>query len=173
MYQLTALDIATLTKGDALVVRHGAQCPNGLVRVIKRRAPTAREPFQGDAEHIIPAPVIVRSNGVGVAPSATCVSHVPLYPHQVIPAGSILGLLRVGDAVEFQFYPNAHSNGYLARARLHGDVLQLRVKRAGKKARMLEFELENSVCPENLARMCRGYPYSDYMAKDAATGIDW
>jgi hypothetical protein len=89
-----------------------------------------------------------------------------IYHSQGAPVSSILKTLREGDEIRFSFYPDCHSNGYVASAGLHADCLYLHVTRNGKRR---TWELASSITAANSARMCRGVPKSadyDYAADE-------
>jgi hypothetical protein len=168
---LSKLDIAALRKADDLCVHLSQRCPKGLVRAIKRKPMLTqeRDPFATDIEHIIDAPVTLDGfcnqklieNG-----TVKCFGSVGLYHSQHTPASSAIKTLRAGDEIEFAFEPDGHTNGYVAAAGLHGDVLKLIVRRKGK--RVATWKLESSMCPRNSARMCDGMPKPDWYDSRAA-----
>jgi hypothetical protein len=167
---LTTIDIAAIRKADDLCVHLNKQHPNGLVRLIARKRPTKHNPFATDIEHVLEVPVStygVRGRDDIAAGIASCFAMVGLYPCQKHHAASVMATLRVGDDVEFVFCPDHHSNGYIAAANMHGDTLQLRVKRKGHL--VAQWDLTTSVCARNTARMCCNFPPSDsyeWLARD-------
>lgn len=173
-YTLTALDIAALRKADDICVHLTERHPSGLIRVIKRAEKTTKNPFAQDVEHIIAAPVEI--DVFNAAPEiasgkAKCFALVSLYHSQKTPASMIVNSLRAGDVVRFVFRPDHHTNGYLARVKLHADVLCLMVWRNGKR---VEHTLHASIAPENSARMCAGVPCrNSYVKENWGLGIDW
>lgn len=66
---------------------------------------------------------------------------------------TIASLLRVGDALMLVFDGDAHTDENLRKARMHGDVLRLRVRRPN--GRVLTFDVASSTGPDNTARMVR------------------
>lgn len=161
MTALTKFDIAAIRKADAIVV-HLSDTLN-KVRLIKRR--DYNKPFSEDQEHVIPAEVTLHGyhGREALKNGAKFVAHQSIYNRQMDKAASVLRQLRVGDEAVFEFYPDAHSNGYLAAAGLHADICNLKIRRKGKI--VATFELAESVCPDNSARMCRGVPPSEgYLA---------
>jgi hypothetical protein len=161
MPTLTKMDVAALRKGDVLCVHLTSQYPKGLMRVIKHANRNEANPFAQDQEHIIDAPVTLNGfNGRAEIESgrAKCFGHVTFYHGQHTPAPCIVQTLREGDDITFRFYPDAHTNGYVSKAGLPGDVLYLDVRRGDKR---FSWELENSICPDNTARMCQGIPLRD------------
>jgi|SRR5215467_2152467 len=171
-YVLTKLDIVALRKMDTLLV---AFQPNRdektLVHCIKR-ADKSADPFAQEARHVIPAKVTC----LGDFPTrdvsrAQCWAHVSVYPSQHCHASSLLATLRAGDAIAFDFQPDYHSNGYVARAGLHADVLLMYVYRGDETMRKLHavVELDHGIAPDgNSARMVRGVASSDWYHKSAA-----
>lgn len=159
MYKLTAGDLAAIEKGESLTVQLTKKHPDGFVRVKDRK----------HREHLIPATVRSTQNAPG-----GCYAHVWLYANQGCVATSVFSLLKPGDKICFEFYPDAASNGYSSRARIHVDFLRLRVERKiDGQPRTLTFILDESVCPNNDVRMCRGVAFSDYLAGESAKGMDW
>lgn len=63
---------------------------------------------------------------------------------------TIAQMLRTGDQLRLEFRTDDATNGYVKDAKLHADLLYLRVERAGKR---MFFLLDVSVCPDNTARM--------------------
>ncbi len=151
MTALTRTDLIALRKADSLCVHLGK---NTMVRAIKRA--DCGEPFARDLEHIIPAEVGFENIRGRDNAAAECFAMVNLYPSQKHSAVLILRTLREGDELTFSFYPDAHSNGYMAAAGLHGDALMLHVRRDGKQ--IAHWELCSSCCPSNSARMVRNVP---------------
>ncbi len=154
---LTKTDITAIRKADDICVHLSARNPQGLVRLIKRK-PYHAKPFETDQEYVLDAPVTMEtSHGQMALDSGTadCFAMAGIYHGQGAHVSSILKTLRVGDEVTFSFYPDAHTNGYVAKAGLHADVLYLKVYRKGKRH---TFEVEHSISEPNSARMCRGVP---------------
>lgn len=160
---LTKTDIAAIRRADDICIHLNSRNPNGLVRLIKRKRYNAA-PFETDQEYVLEnASVTVETasartvleNGTGEFFSMSGIYH-----SQGAPVSSILKTLREGDQIRFSFYPDCHSNAYVASAGLHADCLYLYVTRNGKRQ---TWEFESSICPANSARMCRGVPASrDY-----------
>jgi len=160
-YILTKLDIAALRKADFLTVRFdGSDASKCEAFLIKRAVKSERDPFATDQYHAIAAPV--RVYGFDYKPEdvtrVQCWEMLWLYWSQGGHAESVLGTLRAGDAIKFEFYPDYHSNGYLAKAGLHGDALRLHVFRGDETLRKLvaTWELRSQCSPDNSARMCKG-----------------
>jgi cold shock CspA family protein len=165
---LTKNDIAAIRKANDICVHLSARNPQGLVRLIKRKRYDAK-PFETDQEHVMTANVVMdslRGQAAFESGTADCFAMAGIYHDQRVQVSNVLKTLRVGDEVTFEFSPDAHTNGYIAAAGLHGDALYLRVRRNGKF--IARWELTSSVCPSNSARMCRGVPDSDTYARDAA-----
>jgi hypothetical protein len=167
---LSKTDIAAIRKADSLCIHLNARHPNGLVRLIKRK-PYNAQPFETDQEYVLANEHVTMETTSGrdalERGIAECFSLVSIYHSQGCPSSSILKTLRAGDELTFSFYPDCHSQMYVARAGLHADCLYLHVRRNGKRH---TFELESSICPENSARMCRGVPASESYAKAAVEG---
>jgi hypothetical protein len=79
-------------------------------------------------------------------------------------------LLRAGDEVRFEFRADWHSNGNVANARLHADILSLLVYRDGNL--VADYELDHSICPDNLARMVRNVEPSKWWKEQAFGKVD-
>jgi hypothetical protein len=166
MPKLTKFDIAAIRKADALVIHLSKHNSDGLVRLIKHADRSV--PFAQDQEHVLPAEVRLhgfRGQDELKAGTASFVAHASVYWNQKGHVESILKSIREGDEIRFKFYPDAHSNGYLAMSGLHADVLFLAIDREGK--RIAEYELIVSACPSNSARMCRGLPDSESYRRTA------
>lgn len=74
---------------------------------------------------------------------------VRLYHGDPSPEETALTLLPVGAQVKFEVGLDYHSNGYMAKASLHGDVLLVSFKK-GKQRGVLE--IDNTIVPMNTAR---------------------
>lgn len=67
---------------------------------------------------------------------------------------TITELLKVGDNLKLRWHVDGHTNGYMEKADLHGDYLELQINRiVGKKEKRLSFLVDSSVTPDNAARM--------------------
>lgn len=170
-YTLTAIDVAAMRQADRLVVAfndHDNSLRKTSVRLVKDARRTDKTPFATDQEHELvdcPIRVIDRFDTKGVV----AFSHVSLFHTQHSPSSTIVRSLRVGDQIEFNFYPDCHTNGYVAAAGLHADVLLLYVYRGeGNKQRRLEYEIDSGISPNNTARMIRGIPESNSYRRDGA-----
>jgi hypothetical protein len=169
MTTLTKTDIAALRKCDDICVHLGARHPEGLVRAIKRKGYGNTDPFATDIEHIVTAKVEIdtlRGRQALETGGVECFAMIGVYHSQHTGQSSILKTLRAEDELTFRFYPDAHTNGYVAMGGLHADVLYLDVRRDGKI--IARWELDISICPSNSARMCRGVPNSESYARDAS-----
>jgi hypothetical protein len=168
MTALTKFDVAAIRHADALSVHLSSRNPEGLVRAVKRHQRTEKDPYAQDVAHTIDAAVVLDTmrgqeelkNG-----QAQFFASVGLYHSQHCHASAVLRTLRAGDDISFRFYPDGHTNQYIAAAGLHGDLLKLQVRRNGKL--IADWELTTSICPNNSARMCRGVPNSEHYARDA------
>lgn len=164
---LTKDDIAAIRRADDICVHLGTRHPQGLVRLIKRKAYDAK-PFETDQEHVLTANVVMETmlgRDALAAGKAECFAMSGIYHDQGTPVSSILKTLRAGDELTFAFYPDGHCNGYVCAAGLHADMLYLHVRRAGKRR---TWEITTSICPDNSARMCHGVPKGDHYDQDAA-----
>lgn len=159
---LTKTDIAAIRRASDICIHLGGSHPTGLVRLIKRKGYNAK-PFETDQEYVLEGVTVRMETTQGTAAlenGAQCFAMAGIYHSQRCPVSSIMATLRAGDELTFSFYPDCHSNGYVAAANLHADVLYLHVIRNGKRN---TWELIGSICPNNSARMCRGVPNSsDY-----------
>lgn len=82
-------------------------------------------------------------------PNACASAVIFIYKGQSTIAESILTILKAGDKISFEFIAN-NNNGYVNKARLHHDILEIKIKRGNKT---LVFQLDDSICPDNSARM--------------------
>ena len=160
---LTKTDIAAIRAADDICIHLGKRNPSGLVRLIKRKSYNAK-PFETDQEYLLEGVKVAMETLLGKTAlesgAAECFDMVGIYHSQNTPTSSILKTLRVGDELTFSFYPDCHSNGYVAAAGLHADCLYLHVTRNDKRQ---SWELASQVCANNSARMCKGVPNSrDY-----------
>lgn len=167
MSALTKNDITAFRKADQIVV-HLSDL-GARVALVKRK-PYNAEPFETDQEYKLENCEVrletTRGREALANGSARCFELVYLYHDQHTHASSVVKSLRAGDEIAFCFAPDHHTNGYVADAGLHADALLLRINRANK---YLTFELENSIGPNNSARMCFGVPKDpsyDRMASD-------
>jgi hypothetical protein len=168
MTTLTKIDVAALRKCDDICVHLGARHPDGLVRAIKRKGYGNPDPFATDIEHIVTAKVEIdtlRGRQALEAGDVQCFAMIGVYHSQHTGQSSILKTLRAGDEITFRFYPDAHTNGYVAMGGLHADVLYMDVRRDGKT--VARWELDISITPANSARMCRGVPNSEHYNEEA------
>ncbi|MGY3615693.1 hypothetical protein [Bradyrhizobium sp. USDA 10063] len=165
---LTKNDIAAIRAADDICIHLGSRHPKGLVRLIKRKGWNAKA-FETDQEYVLEnAWVTMETTGGRDALErgvAECFAMAGIYHGQRAPVSSILKTLRAGDEITFSFYPDGHTNGYVAAAGLHADILYLHVRRNGKRQ---TWEFDVSVCPSNSARMCRGVPNGDGYERMAA-----
>jgi hypothetical protein len=165
---LTKLDIAALRRCDDICVHLGSRHPEGLVRAIKRKGYGNTDPFATDIEHIVTAKVAIdtlRGRRAMEAGGVECFAMIGVYIPQHTGQSAILKTLRADDEITFRFYPDAHTNGYVAMGGLHADVLYLDVRRDGKT--IARWQLAISICPANSARMCRGVPNSEHYSAEA------
>lgn len=158
---LTKTDIAALRKADDLVIHLNAALPTGKVSAIKRKRLYDPDPFAQDVYHTVTATVGLegsRGHKELAEGRVKAFAMIGLYHNQHTTASALLKQLKVGDEVWFSFWPDGHSNGYIAAAGLHADLLMMRVIRKGKV--IGRWELTSSVTPDNSARMVTGVPNS-------------
>jgi hypothetical protein len=152
MTPLTKMDIVAMRKADRLVV--WMRDAESHVHAVKENRPTERDPFASDVVHVIAAPVRLQTDWQNETHNPRCCASINFYRSNPDHAASILATLRVGDEISFEFYADAHTNGYMREAGLHGDVLYMDVARAGK--RVARFQMDHSNCSDSTARMIQG-----------------
>ncbi len=165
---LTKIDVAALQKADDICVHLRPDCPEGIVRAIKRRRVTPKDPYAQDVDLRVTAAVVLegyRAREAFERGTVRCFTSFTNYGAVTSPVNSILRTLRAGDQLVFRFYADAEGNGYSAAAHLHADALYLDVYRKGH--RHATWLLDVSICAENSTRMCQGVDYSEYLQKCA------
>jgi hypothetical protein len=170
-YELTKADVAALRQCDHVSVHYSANDPSVTACVAyKRLERKESDPF-GDTERRVSI-----GNGacIGMAyrydaaernAQARCFAMVSLYASQHTPESSAIATLRVGDAIAWEFSPDAGSNGYAAERDLHIDELILRVRRGGRDH--ASWTMATCCCPNNSARMVKGVADSESYKRDA------
>src|SRR4051794_37329624 len=116
---LSKLDVAAIRHANDLTVHLNNKCQTGIVRLIKRKRVTESDPFAQDVEHMLTATVELhgmRGQDQLKAGSVQCFAMVGLYHDQHSHASCIFKTLRAGDELTFSFWPDAHTNGYIAMA---------------------------------------------------------
>jgi hypothetical protein len=164
MITLTKTDIAAIRKADDLIVRidNNTGKSVGKVQLVKRKGLYNKDPFAQDMYHELTATVGMESlagDREFTSGNVSAFAMVGIYHDQYTDTSAMLKSLKVGDEVRFTFWPDAHSNGYVAAAGLHADVLYMRVYRKGK-SRPVKWEIYSSITPDNSARMVKGVPSS-------------
>jgi hypothetical protein len=155
---LTKTDIAAIRRADDICIHLNSRNPQGLVRLIKRKGYDAK-PFETDQEYVLETAQVRMECGEWQS-HYEFFAMAGIYHSQAAPVSSILKTLKAGDEITFSFWPDCHSQAYVAAAGLHADCLYLHVVSNGKRR---SFEFAHSICPANSARMCRGVPKSkDY-----------
>jgi hypothetical protein len=156
-YALTKEDISHLRVADDISVSYRPKETRVVVR--KKNPKYGHAPFaERELEYVLPVLVTDYSGK-----ASRCFESVPLWRYSTgSAAATAIDSLKVGDEVEFQFYPDHSTNAYAGNARLHVDALFLYVTRGKKR---FEYLLEVSVCPDNSARMCQGVPFTDSMLR--------
>jgi hypothetical protein len=164
-YQLTKLDVAALRKADRLYVAFNGPKPE-LTRLeaVKENRPTETDPYPQDLCHEIKIPVTVCGYGFHGSLSSylteeeqsrvVASTFIYLYHSQCTAASTIINLLKAGDLVRLQFVADNNSE-VMRSAGMHSDVLQLFVARGSKQ---MVFWLDDSIGPDNSARMIRHLP---------------
>lgn len=92
-----------------------------------------------------------------LAEVAVCHHWVPYADNVHEPLRTIFSLLKAGDRLELEWTRDAHTNGYMKDAGLHGDRLQLVVHRKDKR---LLFLIHAQCCKDNTARLIRRGVYN-------------
>lgn len=164
-------DLAALLKADDICVHLTIDHPQGLVRAIKRKRHTPKDPFAQDVEHRVTATATIdnyRGQEAFDRGGVKCFELLGVYASQKSHVYSVLRTLRVGDQLVFRFYPDGHNNGYGAAGRIHVDALYLDVYRKGHL--YAKWLLDTGVGENNSARMCSGVPFSKDHQKCADTG---
>jgi hypothetical protein len=161
-YQLTKLDVAALRKADRLYVAFNGPRPE-LTRLeaIKENRPSK---YAQELRHEIKIPATVCGYGFHGSLSSylteeeqsrvVASAFIYLYHSQCTEASTIINLLKAGDLVRLQFVADNNTDGMRA-AGLHSDALQLLVTRGSKQ---MVFCLDDSIAPDNSARMIRHLP---------------
>ncbi len=165
---LTKSDIIALRTADSLCVHLGKDYT--VARAIKRNPKTEAKPFAQDTDHMVNCEISLNgSRGQDELKSGRvkCFALINLYHSQKHTATLILHTLRENDEITFRFYPDAHTNGYVAMSGLHADCLYMDVRRQGKT--IGHWELQSSICPTNSARMVNGVPDSESYRNDAVS----
>jgi hypothetical protein len=160
---LTAMDIKALRQAQTVSFHAGTPGDNGhaVIRATKRVAQPG--PF-GDGERHYEIQVATRVASFINNDSEPRVCFAMIHSSQYEDVWrTTVSMLRPGDELELNWKEDACCNGYMKESSgsasdsgpfevLHGDVLELRVKR-GK--RELTFYVDHSICPDNTARMIR------------------
>lgn len=72
-------------------------------------------------------------------------------------------LIKTGDKIELDWSADGRCNQYAAKAGLHVDTLRLRIMRYRKASdsfeQYVELHMDQSICPDNTARMIRINPW--------------
>ena len=158
MLTLTKTDIAALRKGDDLIVRIDGKT-GGRAMVVKRKPYYSKDPFATDVYHDLTATVgmeSLRGDQEMRDGHVHAFAMIGIYHNQHTDTSAILRSLKAGDEIRFTFWADGHSNGYIAAAGLHADVLYLNHYRNGKL--LAKWEIATSVTPNNSARMVKGVP---------------
>lgn len=169
---LTKNELAALRQADSICFDHSLNGHTGL-RAVKR----GKAPFFEEHRVEVPCKSTVYISGDGVDWDTRCGKHAQCFAwiHSAQfneEWRTIVRLLKPGDEVELRWVGN-DDNGYVKRARvterdeschdaglgmgLCHDRLYLKVRRKGKQ--VYSFYVDDSVCPNNTARMVKPYGY--------------
>ena len=167
-YPVTKSDLIAIQKGDRLIVKLDSRDNTEGLVYVKKENRQAENPFDREQTYTIPAPVTQHYTYDSPKPSwFQYFEMMSLYAAQGCHVTSVFSMLRPGDEITFHFYPDAASNGYAAKANVHGDQLYLYVARkVGAKIKRFEFILSTGICPENSARMCQGAPSTSWYKRE-------
>lgn len=160
IYALTARDIKKLRDAETISF-HRSPDSSGITASKKRYQPSGTERLW---EHEISAASTVKdggwaSNQEDFVKIAYC--HYMLWHTNNVHETwyTIARLLRAGDRLELEWRRDSYTNGYLEKAKLHGDRLKLIIHRGQDKK--LVFEVGVSICEDNTARLIRRGPYNN------------
>lgn len=173
MTKLTPLDIAAMRAADRLVVifnPSNERMRSTGVRLVKEARKSEKTPFPQEQEHTLDCQVSIRGQYDAAGMNRLgAFAMIGLYHNQSTPESSILRHLRAGDEIAFEFHPDMHTNGYVAAAGLHADVLLLMVDRGeGKNRKRFTFEIDSQISPNHESRMIRGLTETDSYRRDGA-----
>lgn len=155
---LNKVDIQALRQADRISFhRHNGESSVVCTKEMRRAGPFEER----ERKHEIPCQDTIRAyNGPDGdyqdARAAQCFEMI--HSAQVSETWrTIAGLVRAGDEIELEWIAN-DANGYLKSAtsegrQLYHDKLYLHIRRGGRRA--LSFYLDDSICPNNTARMIR------------------
>ncbi len=151
---LNSLDIRALRDADSVVFRH-SEAGQPVIECIRRLAkPT---PWETESRYCINVTSRIHQNfsrGVARSVKRTKAVHIEMHAQYNEKWKTIVGSLKAGDVLGLDWRMDCHTNGYLEKAGLHGDVLELVAMREGSKnTKKLLWEAGSSVCAENSARM--------------------
>jgi len=145
---LTKLDLKALHKADTIAFNFWEG--NHHITAIKENK---KDPYEPYIRYKISVKGRFATRGEGVKSCHTSSHHY--FSERGSYIQTIISLIKVGDKIELEWYPDGNTNGYLEKNNLHGDLLHLHVLR-GKKH--LVFDISHAACENNTARMVR---YSD------------
>lgn len=142
---LTKNDIKALKTCDSLVFRYSNN--QSRIEAIKE---VKNDPWETEKRYIINVNTEKCSNYIKEA-----TTHI--YNNTIWK--TITEILKENDTIYLQWYPDAHTNQYMEKAGLHGDVLYLKIFRQGKnKNKWFTFLIDTCTCPDNSARMIKLAP---------------
>lgn len=154
MYALTKMDIAALKSADTLVARYNRTTDVSRLEAIKDASDS--NPWE-QRHHVAcsPSTTCYRSNGDSYQDQidTACTT---LQAYRGEPMETFLALLKVGDGIILDFRASCNNN-YLNDAGIHFDQCYLTIVRnaEGSKPTRYTIMVATSLCPDNLARMCK------------------
>lgn len=164
-YILTRIDLAALLKADRMVVHYnGGNITESRIYAVKEKKPSETDPFAADVTYNLNIPIDVTGYGYNGSLSSYLTPEQKLrikafattsfYHGQCTEESTIIRMLRPGDEVRLEFRANCN-NGHLDKNGLHHDKLFLHVNRGKNR---FTFLLDDSIGPDNTARMIKGLP---------------
>ena len=164
-YILTRIDIAALLKADRMVVHYnGGNVTESRIYAVKQKRPSETDPFATDVTYNLSIPIDITGYGYNGLHSTYLEPEQKLkikafamtnfYHGQCTEESTIIRMLRAGDDVRLEFCASCN-NGHLDQNGLHHDKLFLHVNRGRNR---FTFLLDDSIGPDNSARMIKGLP---------------
>ena len=154
MKALEKIDVAALRKADRLAIGLN---PDGTMvcRAVKENRKTDSNPYAQDVMVDIPSTVVLHHNWRMDHTHATCAANFSFYRCGSPTAEqTAIDSVKVGDFIEFEFYADSHTIGYMTDAGLHADSLRLHINRGGKLA--ATYLLDVHCSSDTWGRMVRG-----------------
>jgi len=152
MKKLEKIDIMAIKKADTLVIRH---IGDKMARIECIKKPTFKEkennPYANEKRYHIEG---INDN---LSDEYEACEVIWCYEWSDGTTETMRSFLKTGDEIYLDWGIDYHTNDYMKRANLHGDVLFLKIVRtskAGKQARFT-FKISSQVCENNSARMIK------------------